>query len=157
VSRTRRLIDLETHQAVFTWVLHRLADAGLARYAARNENSVLVTGEPHNGPGAPPARPAGAERGTGPPRATARGGPGTKSPGLVSKGPTIGIDATTLKRTRRCAASCGGTPAKPTTKSLTGLADAATCVACHRLIAAAADERPTFCQQLARTIHEGPE
>ena len=31
VSRTRRLIDLETHQAVFTWVLQRLADAGLVR------------------------------------------------------------------------------------------------------------------------------
>ena len=29
VSRTRRLIDLETHQAVFTWVLQRLADAQL--------------------------------------------------------------------------------------------------------------------------------
>ena len=29
VSRTRRLIDLETHQAVFTWVLQRLADANL--------------------------------------------------------------------------------------------------------------------------------
>ena len=29
VSRTRRLIDLETHQAVFTWVLQRLADASL--------------------------------------------------------------------------------------------------------------------------------
>ena len=29
VSRTRRLIDLETHQAVFTWVLQRLADAKL--------------------------------------------------------------------------------------------------------------------------------
>ena len=27
VSRTRRLIDLETHQAVLTWVLQRLADA----------------------------------------------------------------------------------------------------------------------------------
>ena len=27
LSRTRRLIDLETHQAVFTWVLQRLADA----------------------------------------------------------------------------------------------------------------------------------
>ena len=26
LSRTRRLIDLETHQAVFTWVLQRLAD-----------------------------------------------------------------------------------------------------------------------------------
>jgi len=31
VSRTRRLMDLETHQAVFTWVLHRLADAGLVK------------------------------------------------------------------------------------------------------------------------------
>jgi len=31
ISRTRRLIDLETHQAVFTWILQRLADAGLAK------------------------------------------------------------------------------------------------------------------------------
>ena len=30
-SRTRRLIDLETHQAVFTWVLQRLADAQLVK------------------------------------------------------------------------------------------------------------------------------
>ena len=29
VSRTRRLIDLETHRGVFTWILQRLADAGL--------------------------------------------------------------------------------------------------------------------------------
>jgi transposase len=29
ISRTRRLIDLETHQAVFRWMLQRLADAGL--------------------------------------------------------------------------------------------------------------------------------
>ena len=29
LSRTRRLIDIETHQAVFTWVLQRLADATL--------------------------------------------------------------------------------------------------------------------------------
>jgi len=29
ISRTRRLIDLETHQAVFTWVLKVLADYGL--------------------------------------------------------------------------------------------------------------------------------
>jgi transposase len=28
ISRTRRLIDLETHEAVFTWMLQRLADAG---------------------------------------------------------------------------------------------------------------------------------
>jgi transposase len=29
ISRTRRLIDLEAHEAVFTWMLQRLADAGL--------------------------------------------------------------------------------------------------------------------------------
>jgi transposase len=29
ISRTRRLIDLETHEAVFTWILQRLADADL--------------------------------------------------------------------------------------------------------------------------------
>lgn len=31
VSRTRRLIDLETHEAVFTWVLQMLAKSGLLR------------------------------------------------------------------------------------------------------------------------------
>jgi transposase len=31
ISRTRRLIDLETHQAVFTWVLQRVAQAGLLK------------------------------------------------------------------------------------------------------------------------------
>jgi transposase len=31
LSRTRRLIDVETHRAVFTWVLQRLADAGLVK------------------------------------------------------------------------------------------------------------------------------
>src|SRR3954449_11666200 len=31
ISRTRRLIDLETHEAVFTWMLHRLAEAGLVK------------------------------------------------------------------------------------------------------------------------------
>jgi transposase len=31
VSRTRRLIDVETHQAVFTWVLQRVTDAGLLK------------------------------------------------------------------------------------------------------------------------------
>jgi len=31
ISRTRRLIDLETHVAVFTWMLQRLADAGLVK------------------------------------------------------------------------------------------------------------------------------
>ena len=31
ISHTRRLIDLETHEAVFTWLLQRLADAGLVK------------------------------------------------------------------------------------------------------------------------------
>ncbi len=31
LSRTRRLIDVETHVAVFTWVVERLAAAGLVR------------------------------------------------------------------------------------------------------------------------------
>jgi transposase len=31
ISRTRRLIDLETHEAVFTWMLQRLGDAGLVK------------------------------------------------------------------------------------------------------------------------------
>ena len=31
ISRTRRLIDLETHEAVFTWMLQLLADAGLVK------------------------------------------------------------------------------------------------------------------------------
>ena len=31
ISRTRRLIDLDTHEAVFTWILQRLADAGLVQ------------------------------------------------------------------------------------------------------------------------------
>ena len=31
MSRTRRRIDVETHLAVFTWVLQRLADAGVVR------------------------------------------------------------------------------------------------------------------------------
>ena len=31
ISRTRRLIDLETHRAVFTWVQHRLVEAGLLK------------------------------------------------------------------------------------------------------------------------------
>ena len=31
ISRTRRLIDLETHEAVFSWMLQGLADAGLVK------------------------------------------------------------------------------------------------------------------------------
>jgi transposase len=31
ISRTRRLVDLETHEAVFTWLLQRLVEAGLVK------------------------------------------------------------------------------------------------------------------------------
>jgi transposase len=31
ISRTRRLIDVETHRAVFAWILERLAEAGLVK------------------------------------------------------------------------------------------------------------------------------
>jgi transposase len=31
ISRTRRLIDIETHRAVFTWILQRLANGGLVK------------------------------------------------------------------------------------------------------------------------------
>jgi transposase len=31
ISRTRRLIDVETHRAVFTWIQHRLIDTGLLK------------------------------------------------------------------------------------------------------------------------------
>ena len=31
LSRTRRWIDVETHEAVFTWILERLSAAGLVR------------------------------------------------------------------------------------------------------------------------------
>jgi len=31
ISRTRRLIDLETHRAIFTWVLQRVAESGLLK------------------------------------------------------------------------------------------------------------------------------
>ena len=35
MARTRRLIDLETHRAVFTWVLQRLGEAGLVKGQVR--------------------------------------------------------------------------------------------------------------------------
>ncbi len=39
ISRTRRLIDVETHQEVFSWVLGLLADRGLLQeIAARKKN-----------------------------------------------------------------------------------------------------------------------
>ena len=65
ISRTRRLIDLDTHRAVFTWGVQCLGIAGLV------------------------------------------------------KGKTIAIDATTLERTRPCAASCAATPERSITTFLT--------------------------------------
>ena len=41
ISRTRRLIDLETHTAVFTWMLQRLADAGLVDATTLEANAAL--------------------------------------------------------------------------------------------------------------------
>jgi transposase len=38
ISRTRRLIDLETHQAVFSWMLQRLADAGSSGLSTLNKD-----------------------------------------------------------------------------------------------------------------------
>jgi hypothetical protein len=78
---------------------------GLAHYAARNENSVLVFAEPYNGLGVPQARPAphptaqntrggdpaGAERGDGAPASDGDGGSGgAKPPGpIVASTPLI--------------------------------------------------------------------
>ena len=62
ISRTRRLMDVETHEAVFTWVLSRLADAELVQ------------------------------------------------------GKTIGVERR-WRPTRRCAASCDGTPRSLTRSS----------------------------------------
>jgi hypothetical protein len=64
ISRTRRLIDLETHRAVFTWVLQCLSMAGLVKgktvgidATTLEANAALRsivrrdTGEPPNGAG----------------------------------------------------------------------------------------------------------
>src|ERR687887_613791 len=54
----------------------------LARYAARNENFVLVVREPHNGPGAPQARPPARSGDRGAPASGGVGGSaGAKPPG----------------------------------------------------------------------------
>jgi transposase len=42
ISRTRRLIDLETHEAVFTWMLQQLADAGLVAQCCQQFLRVLL-------------------------------------------------------------------------------------------------------------------
>ena len=39
ISRTRRLIDLETHRAVFTWVQQRLVEVGLAQGQERSRST----------------------------------------------------------------------------------------------------------------------
>src|SRR5436190_6941298 len=52
----------------------------LARYAARSENFVLVVGEPHNGLGAPQARPPERSGDRGAPRAKAWGVRGGEAP-----------------------------------------------------------------------------
>ena len=44
ISRTRRLIDIETHRAVFTWVLQCLGTAGLVR--ARRSGSTRPRSKP---------------------------------------------------------------------------------------------------------------
>ena len=43
ISRTRRLIDLETHEAVFTWMLQRLADAGLVKPRASTRRRARIS------------------------------------------------------------------------------------------------------------------
>ncbi len=52
ISRTCRLIDLETYQAVFTWMLQRLADAGLVKGktvgidATTHDGAAVAVGSP---------------------------------------------------------------------------------------------------------------
>src|SRR5881394_4568380 len=55
----------------------------LARYAARSENFVLVAGEPHNGLGAPQARPPERSGDRRAPRAKAWGVRGGEAPRVV--------------------------------------------------------------------------
>jgi transposase len=47
ISRTRRLIDLETHQAVFTWMLQRLADADLVKGKTIGIDATTVEANAH--------------------------------------------------------------------------------------------------------------
>jgi len=46
ISRTRRLIDLETHEAVFTWILQQLADAGLVKGKTIGIDATTLRGNP---------------------------------------------------------------------------------------------------------------
>jgi hypothetical protein len=43
--RTGHLIDVETHQAVFAWMLQRLADAGLVKGKIVGIDATAVEGE----------------------------------------------------------------------------------------------------------------
>jgi hypothetical protein len=49
ISRTRRLIDLDTHQAVFTWMLQRLADAGLVKGRTVGIDATTLDNRLHHG------------------------------------------------------------------------------------------------------------
>src|SRR5204862_2635147 len=62
------------------WAVRGGEPRGLTRYAARSENFVLVVGEPHNGPGAPQARPPERSGDRGAPRAKAWGVRGGEAP-----------------------------------------------------------------------------
>jgi len=44
ISRTRRLIDVETHRAVFTWVLQCLSTAGLVKGRATGDEGRATAG-----------------------------------------------------------------------------------------------------------------
>ena len=46
ISRTRRLINLETHEAVFSWMLQRLADAGFVRGKTESIDATTLEGTP---------------------------------------------------------------------------------------------------------------
>src|SRR5260370_28650101 len=52
ISRTRRLIDLETHRAVFTWVQQRLVEAGVV------QGETVAIHPPHRPANPPPPRTA---------------------------------------------------------------------------------------------------
>ena len=110
ISRTRRLIDLETHQAVFTWMLQRLADAGLVKgktvgidATTLEANAALRsivrrdTGESYQDFLTKLAQASGIDT---PTRAW-------------SKAQRSALTLRRWKRTPRCAASCGATPARP--------------------------------------------
>jgi transposase len=46
ISRTRMRMDLETHRAVFTWILSRLAEAGLVKGKAMGVDATTLDLKP---------------------------------------------------------------------------------------------------------------